>query len=324
MRKISLIGLCFTLLVSVIFSAGNNEDTSQSYPEKPIQMIVPASPGGDTDSNCRLLSKYLEAELGQKVVTVNVTGAGGTLGSRKVKDAPPDGYTVLFYHPNILLNKGLGLVDYNFHEFKVSAVAVLDKTSVFVVNSKSSFNTIDQVVAKLKKDNKSVSFATEIGAYTHLHVLATQEAGGGDFEFNIVDVGTASAKIAALMGEQIDVIGVQYGLVKDYVKNGDFKVLGVLSNTRNPGFPEVPTFAELGIDAAFTKFFYYSFPAETPDEIITTFSAAVEKVVNNPEYQKEAFDALFVTPTYMDPADALSFLKEEEVKYDKYLAGITK
>jgi tripartite-type tricarboxylate transporter receptor subunit TctC len=320
MKKSAAIILAVLLVSPVLFAAGGKEAAKPAYPQKPIQVVVPAGAGGDTDINCRILAKYLEKELGQSVVTVNVGGAGGTLGTRKVKDAAPDGYTALFFHPGMLLNKVLGLADYSFQDFEVAALAVLDETNIFASNAKAPYNNMAELAKILKEKPKSISFATEIGSFTHLHVLAFQEAAG--VEMNIVDVGGAAAKTAALKGGQIDVIGTQYGLVKDYIKNGDFKAIGVLSEKRNPAFPDVPTFKELGYNIAFTKFFFYSFPKGTPKEIIDRFSAAVKKVVENPDYQKEAFNALYVTAAYMGPKETFDFLTQQEAIYKKYLGGI--
>lgn len=318
MKKIAALFLMLALTASFAFAAGGKEEGKKpAYPTKPIQVVVPAGAGGDTDLNCRILGKYLEKELGQAIVTVNVGGAGGSLGTRKVKDAPPDGYMALFFHPGMLLNKVMGLVDFSFQDMEVAGLAVLDETNIFAANAKAPYNNMAELAKVLKEKPKSLSFATEVGSFTHLHVLAYQEAAG--VEFNIVDVGGAAAKTAALKGRQIDIIGTQYGLVKDYIKNGDFKAVGVLSDKRNQAFPDVPTFKEVGFNVAFTKFFFYSFPKGTPKEIVDTFSAALKKVVENPDYQKEAFNALYVTPTYKNPKDTFDFLSNEEAIYIKYL-----
>ncbi len=324
MKRTIILLLVLAVVSMGAFASGEKESAAASgqtkqevqYPTKPIQVVVPAGAGGDTDLNCRILGKYLEKELGESVVVVNVGGAGGTLGSRKVKDSDPDGYTVLFYHPSMLLNQLLGLVDYTYSDFENAGLAVLDETNVFVASGNSKYNDMKDVIAALKAKPKSITFATEVGAFTHLQSLAFQEAAG--VELNIVDVGGAAAKTAALKGNQIDIIGTQYGLVKDYIKNGDFKALGVLSDSRNPMFPDVPTFKEQGIDISFTKFFFYSFPPGTPDQIVSTFTNAVKAVVNNPEYVKEAKEKMLVTPTYMNPQETLSFLSKEEAKFNRY------
>ena len=87
---------------------------------------------------------------------------------------------------------------------------------------------------------------------------------------------------------KIDVINTQYGLTKDYFTSGDFISLGLLSNQRNPLFPEMPTTKEAGFPMEFNKFFFYGMPKATPAAVVDKFSAAMKKVVENPEYKAEA------------------------------------
>lgn len=319
MRKI-LFGMLVlsTVLGTLAFANGQSEKqgSAPAYPTKAIQVVVPAGAGGDTDVNSRILGKYLTKELGQPVVIVNVGGAGGTLGTRKVKDAAPDGYTVLFHHNGFLLNKLLGLVDYSLDAFKVSAIAVMDNNNAFVASGNSKYNSMKDVVSALKAKPGSVSFATEVGSFTHLQVLSFEKAAG--VKLNIVDVGGAAQKTAALLGGQLDLIGTQLGLVRDYLKSGDFKGLGVASAQRSPSFPNVPTFKEQGYDVEFSKFYFYAFPKDTPDSIVNRFSQAVEKVVNNPEYVKEITAALDATPTYMGPAKATAYIQNIENQYNGF------
>lgn len=316
MKRLLTLALFLLAAATLILAEGSTEKSGARYPTQPIQVIVPAGAGGDTDLNCRILGAYLEKEIGQPIIVVNVGGAGGSLGSRKVMDAPTDGYTALFFHPSMLLNQLLGLVDYGPADMANAGMAVLDETNVFVTHKNTPYKNMKDVVAAARKSPETITFATEIGGFTNLQVLAFQDAAG--VKLNVVDVGGAAAKTAALKGEQVDIIGTQYGLVKDYVANGDFRVLGVLSDNRNPAFPDVPTFKEQGIDISFTKFFFFSFPPKASSDIVTTFTKALERAVANPAYQKEVIAKLLVTPHYMAPAEALSYIKKEEDKYNKY------
>lgn len=284
------------------------------WPTKPVQVIVPAGAGGDTDFNARTVSKYLEKELGKSFVVVNVKGAGGTVGSKKVKDAEPDGHTVLFFHNSMLISKILGLVDYSHEAFKEAGVAVLDKACAFVVSADSKYKNLQDVIDQLKKEPKSVKFATEVGAFTHLQVLAFQEATGT--EFNIVDVGGAAAKTAALKGGQIDVIGTQYGLIKQYIDAGDFRCIGILADKPVEGV-DAKTFKEQGVDIAFDKFYHFAFPKDTPDEIVDKFTKALEKVVSSPEYQKD-ISKYYLVPSYMPPKEATEYLNKTEEFYNTF------
>ena len=292
---------------------------ADDYPNKPIEVVVPAGAGGDTDRNSRVLAKYMEKELGQSLVISNVGGAGGTLGSKKVLDAKPDGYTVLAFHNSMLLNSILGLSDYSFADFEMAGIGILDQGNGFLVNKNSQFQNIKDLVEYAKQNPKKVSIATEVGGFTHLQLLALQEAAG--IELNIVDVGGAADKIKALLGEQIDIVPTQLGLVTSYLQSGDFRAIGVLSEERLPELPDVPTFKEQGIDIVFDKFYFWAFPPETPKEIVNKFSQAMEKVVNNEDFKKEA-KGFVITPLYMNPEKASEHLTTTASGYQKLYEGL--
>ncbi|MCM3409294.1 tripartite tricarboxylate transporter substrate binding protein [Metabacillus litoralis] len=287
---------------------GNSSD----YPSKPITVVVPAGAGGDTDANARLLGKYLEKELGQPVVISNVTGAGGTVGAKEVLDADPDGYTALFFHNSLLLNRIMGLTQDSYDSFKLAGIAVLDQGNTFMVSGDSKFENLQDMVEYARENPGEVSIATEVGGFTHLQLLALQKDQG--IELNIVDVGGAAEKVTALLGGHVDIVPTSLGLVKDYVESGDMRTLGIMATDRVDLMPDVPTFVEQGVNSEFEKFFFFGFNPDTPDEIVDAFSKAVENVVNDEEYVKEA-EKFLVTPTYMNSEEAFDYMKKTEEKY---------
>ncbi|MGD6846914.1 tripartite tricarboxylate transporter substrate binding protein [Rossellomorea aquimaris] len=293
-------------------SSGSNEAEASDYPSKPITVVVPAGAGGDTDANARLLGKYLEKELGQPVVISNVTGAGGTVGASEVLDADPDGHTVLFFHNSLLLNRILGLTEDSYDSFKLAGIPVLDQGNTFMVSGDSKFENLQDMVEYARAHPGEVSIATEVGGFTHLQLLALQK--DQDIELNIVDVGGAAEKVTALLGEHVDIVPTSLGLVKDYVESGDMRSLGIMASDRVDLMPDVPTFVEQGVNSEFEKFFFYGFNPDTPDEIVDEFSKAIEKVVNNEEYVKEA-EKFLVTPTYLNQQEAFEYIKKAEEKY---------
>ncbi len=294
-----------------------NEDEAVNYPTEPITVVVPAGAGGDTDINARILGKYLEEELGQPVVVSNVAGAGGTVGSTEVLDDEADGHTVLFFHNSLLLNHILGLADFSYNDFKLAGIALLDHGNTFMVNAETGFEDLEDMVDYARANPGEVSIATEVGGFTHLQLLALEEDQG--IELNIVDVGGAADKLAALLGGQIDINPTALGLVREYVESGDLRSLGIMAEDRIDLMPDVQTFTEQGVDSVFEKFFFYGFNPDTPDEFVEIFSQAVENVVNNEEYRAEAEEYL-VSPTFMDPEEAFEYIKETE-EYYKELHG---
>lgn len=315
---IGIIAVLFTVSLLLAGCGGGDKPAAKpeakpaiQYPTKPIQVIVPAGAGGDTDTNIRIMGKYLEKELGKPIVVVNMGGAGGTAGTKKLKDSPADGYTALFYHNGFSLHNLMGLTDFSFPAWEIANVAILDDTNVFVVNAQSKYKSLKDVVEASKANPKSVKFATEVGNFTHIHVLAFEEKSG--IKLNIVDVGGAAAKTAALLGSQIDIIGTQYGLVKQYIDAGQFRAIGILSEKRHPQIADLATFKEQGFDASFSKYFFMAFPKGTPKEIVEKFNAAVQKVVNDPAYKAEAAKFM-LTPTFMAPAAAMDYLTKDQAK----------
>jgi tripartite-type tricarboxylate transporter receptor subunit TctC len=302
LRKFSivafLLGLVLVLAACNDSAGGDGGNSSDDYPNKPIQVVVPAGAGGDTDRNTRIAAKYLSEELDTNVVISNVGGAGGSVGAKEVLDAANDGYTILAFHNSMVINDLLELTDFNYEDYELVGTSVLDLGNAFIVSADSEYTDLQSLIDAAKANPGKINIATETGAFTHLQLLAFQEATGT--EFNIVDVGAAAEKNTALLGGQIDIIPTQLGLVQEYIKSGDFRALGIMADERLPGAPDVPTFKEQGVDMTFDKFFFWAFPKDTPKEIVDKFTKALENVVNNEDFQAE-LEPLLVEPLYKSP-----------------------
>ncbi|MCC8190497.1 MAG: tripartite tricarboxylate transporter substrate binding protein, partial [Planctomycetes bacterium] len=177
------IGLAITLALLAVLATPAGE----AYPTKPVQVIIPLNPGGDTDVNGRLFCKYLEQELGQPVVVVNAGGGGGTIGTRRVIGSKPDGYTVLFYHTESMLPKIAGMVDYDLFDLDMCGIGILDDTTVLATYEGAPYQTLEEMVEYARANPGKVEFGMQTGGYPHLIGLALQEVTGATF--NIVDVG---------------------------------------------------------------------------------------------------------------------------------------
>lgn len=286
--------------------AGSNNGESD-YPSKPIEVVVPVGAGGDTDLNTRITAKYLEQELDESIVISNVQGSGGSIGIKEVLSKEADGYSVLAYHNAMLVNNIYGLADYTWEDFKYAGVGILDQSNTFLASKDAEFDDIESLIEYAKANPGKVKVATEVGAMTHLQVLEFEQETG--VEFNIVDAGGASDKITALLGGRVDIVPTSLGLVQDYIESGDFVSLGVIADERLEGAPDVETFVEQGVDMSVDKVFYWAFDPETPDEIVDTFSEALQNVVENEEYQEEIKNN-WLTPTYLDSEETADKLKE--------------
>ena len=289
------------------------------WPERSIELIVPANPGGDTDANARALAAALNQEFGWDVVVSNMSGGSGAVAFDNLRENPDNGYRYVFYHSGGTIAQLMGLYEYSLtDDFSTVGMPFMDYSSAFLSNSsKEKFNDIESLVAYMKEHPGEVTFATETGNFTHLHALAFQDAAG--VEFKIVDAGTAANKITELLGNRLDIIDTQAGLVRDYLTTGEFINLGIMAEERISGNTELKTIKEQGYDVVFPKYFYISGPADLDPAIINAFNEALTKVAANEGLQSYAASAL-VEVTNMSPEDSVTYIKGQEKIYLGYLA----
>lgn len=289
------------------------------WPERSIELIVPANPGGDTDANARALAAALNETMGWNVIVSNMNGGSGAVAFDSLLENPDDGYRFVFYHSGGTIAQLMGMYEYSLtDDFKMVGLPFMDYSSAFLTNSKNEkFNDIPSLVAYMKEHPGEVTFATETGNFTHLHVLAFQEAAG--VEFSIVDAGTASQKITELLGNRIDIIDTQAGLVRDYLQTGEFVNLGIMAEKEIAGHEDLKTIKEQGYDVVFPKYFYIAGPATMDDAVVTAFNEALNKVAENAGLKEYAANAL-VEVTNKTPADTNAYIKEQETVYAGYLA----
>ena len=288
------------------------------WPERSIELIVPANPGGDTDANARALAAALNEELGWNVIVSNMSDGSGTVAYEDVMNNPDDGYRFVFFHSGAAITELMGLYDFSvLDDFKLAGMPFLDYSSSFLINTENDkFSDLPSMIAYMKEHPGEVSFATETGNFTHLHVLALEAAAG--VKFNIVDAGTAAQKITELLGKRLDVIDTQAGLVRDYLDTNQFACLGIMAEERLAGRSEIPTLKEQGYDIVFPKFFYLAAPNSVDDSVINTLNEGLAKVVNNEALNTYATNAL-VNVTSMTPEETEAYYAEQAAIYASYL-----
>ncbi len=284
------------------------------YPKKEIQVIVPYKAGGDTDIYARTVLAQAQEALGVSIVVVNVEGAGGTIGTRQVAEADPDGYTVLWMQPNMLLNYVTGLIDITYDAFTGTAISVKTRASVLAVSADSPYNDVNDLIKDMQERPGEVIFATQVGGYTHMAALALEKAASA--KLKKVDVGGGANQITALMGGHSDVCVVEAGVTKDYFESGDIKALVNLGNERSPFLPDLPTVFEQGanFEVGMEKYFFTTFPKDTPQEICDIFNAAV-KTASESQAAKDGLANLYAEPAFIAGEDAVKYLDDATEYY---------
>ena len=292
------------------------------WPERTIELIVPANPGGDTDANARALQAALKDELGWDVIVSNMNGGSGSVAFEDCLSNPSDGYRFVFYHNGGVTSEIMGMYDFNIiDDFKLAGMPFMDYSNAFLTNGKNEkFHDTESMVAYMKDHPNEVTFATETGNFTHLQVLAFEAAAG--VKFNIVNAGTAAQKVVELVANRLDVIGTQAGLssVRDYETTGEFICLGTFAEGPiQMGDLELKSFKDQGYDVVFSKFFYLAAPSAVDDEVITKMNEGLAKVVNNAKLQEYAQNALLEISS-MTPEETEAYYTEQKAIYTEYLA----
>ena len=193
----------------------------------------------------------------------------------------------------------------------------------FVTTNK--FSSFDEMVTYAKAHPGELKYGVQSGNYQEQMAAMMMESLGIDIQ--IVDVGTVSDIVVAMLGGHVDMTCGPMGTIREYIEAGQLIPHGVLAEERHSDYPDLPTMRELGVDYVLPKYFIYYFPLGTDDLIVEKFNAALEKVCNNPEYIAEMkaqdFDACYIpTDEALEyQAEALAMFKEYQVVLDRYNAA---
>lgn len=275
---------------------------ADAWPNKPIQVVVPAGAGGDTDFNARTMARYFEKLTGTTMIVTNINGGSGTMGMNKVENAAPDGNTLMFGHIGMLIvNEVSGLTKHKFDDkLTIACIPAVDKSVVLVASKDSGLKSVSDVIAKAKEGPGAVIYGTEFGGFSHLQGLIFQKVAGIQMKF--VDVGSVSDKIPALLSGRISLASISYGAVQDYQKTGDMAMVAQYSSTPNPLLGDIKTFDEQGSKLDMTKPYVIAFPKGTSPEIVKKMSDIMEKISQDPGYAKALKDG-FKQPVTFYPTE---------------------
>lgn len=256
---------------------------AQSFPAKPIRLVVPFPPGGLVDTMARLVGPRLAQELGQAVVIDNKPGAGGNLGAAEVARSAPDGYTLLMASPPLTISPALYAV-MPYKPEQIMPVGLLGRVpNVLLVNPKSGVNTVAELLAKAKSIPGKLNYASN-GNGTSLHLSAELlKSSTSTFITHIPYRGAAQAVTGLIAGE-VDMMFENLPSVLGQIQGGSVKALAVTTRTRNKTIASVPTLAESGLpDFDVSAWYGLAAPAGTPVAVVARLEQALEKIIRDAE-----------------------------------------
>jgi tripartite-type tricarboxylate transporter receptor subunit TctC len=296
------------LLVSVLFFG---MASAQTYPSKPIKIIVPFTPGSATDVMGRLVSERLNSAWGQPVIVENKPGAGGSIGIRDGARAEPDGYTYVLVSSGHAVNHVL-YKDLGYDTLKdLSAVAMLGSLpSVLIVPPSSPANSVKELVAMLKAKPGQYNYATAgVGSGAHVSLEKFNVATGVK-AVHVPLKGTPPILAETMAGR------VEYAMVPAVsgmgpVRDGKVKPLAVSTSKRVAALPNIPTLGEAGFPGAESTFWLALLaPSKTPAEIVAKVNGEVNRALQSAE-MRERLAKLGTDPMTMSPAESDAFIARE-------------
>lgn len=303
MKKV-LVLLLVGLFVIAMAGCGGKTET---FPTKPVTLIVPWAAGGGTDAIARGLAKAAEKSLGQTITVNNVTGGGGAVGHGAGLNAKNDGYTVTMITFELLSLPPQKLVPFTYKDYDLLMLLNTDPAAL-TVNADSPWKTVKDFVEYAKANPGKINIGNSgPGSVWQLAAGLLEEKAG--IKVNHVPFNGAAPAVTDLVGGHIQAVTVSPAEVKGQVQAGKLKMLAVMGDKRDPNFPDVPTFKELGYDATFMTWRGLAVPQNTPENVKKKLAESFKNGYDSPEFQEFAKKASLGLA--YEPADKFkSFLDE--------------
>ncbi|KEQ02299.1 Bug family tripartite tricarboxylate transporter substrate binding protein [Pseudorhizobium pelagicum] len=287
MKKLTALSSAVMVAAALSITSAAAQD---AWPSKPITLIVPFAPGGNTDLIARTIAPKLGEKLGQSVIVENRPGAGGTIATTETAAAPADGYTMQIgdISTHAISPYVYKTLTYNALEDFEPVIQVTSVPLLLVVNPQVEANSVQELIALAKKDPDSLSYASSgNGSPQHLAFEYFKSIAGIE-PVHIPYNGSAPALTDVIAGHVPMMID---GTAVPHVKTGALRALAVTGTERTQALPDVPTLAEAGVkDFAFTSWHGIMYPAGVPEEIINKVNAAVDEILKEEEVRSRFAD----------------------------------
>ena len=288
MRRSIALSLMLLCSMGLIGGCGTKEKpvtVAEKYPDKPITLIVPFAAGGSTDLVARSMEKVFTKYLSQPLIVKNVPGGAATIGLNEIAGAEPDGYTLGIVSIGVMLQPLYGQTRYHYPSALDPLVQVTSLPTIAVVQADKPWNNIGDLINYAKQNPEKVKFGHP-GLGSGNHVAGEMFGQIANISMDQVPFKGDSETLAALLGGHIQLIFTTLPSVKEHIKSGKVRVLGIAGEKRSTDsvLSSVPTFREQGIDMNFGIWQGIAVHKVMEPEVKAKLLSALEKVVNDPEY----------------------------------------
>jgi len=318
-RTLAVLAACVMAVLHAVSAA------AQTWPAKPIRLMVPFPPGGSTDIVARIVAQKLSERLGQPIVIENRGGAGGTIGTALIAKSAPDGYNlaVASTSTHVVAPGVYSRLEYDpIKDFAPIGMMAISPY-LLVVNPSVPAKTVQELVALARRQPGKLNYASAgVGSTTQL-AMEMLKAASGTYMLHIPYNGNGPAG-TALIGGQVDVLFGSLPALLPHAKSGRVRALAVGTLKRSPSLPDIPTVAESGypgFDASL--WLAIMAPAGTPQPIIERLNREIVALISAAD-TREAFDKAGTEPLTGTPADLAAMIRDGLPKYAQIIraAGI--
>lgn len=293
--------------------------TPDSYPTKPITVIVPYSAGGSGDLMCRAIEKAASKRLGQPLVVTNIPGGAATIGWNELAGAKPDGLTIGYVATAALLQPMYNQTRYHYPSALDPLVQVTSAPLVALVSADQPWAQLDDFIAYAKANPGAIKFG-HAGLGSGTHVAGELFAQVTKTELVQVPFRGEGESIGALLGGHIQLIFISPPIAKEYYKSGKVKVLGVSGDQRldDSDFQKVPTLKEQGVDMVFSLWHGIAAPKGLPADIKAKLTNGLQDIIQAPQFHQQMSD-LGMPVEFLGSTDFSNKWRSENTRLEKII-----
>jgi tripartite-type tricarboxylate transporter receptor subunit TctC len=306
------------LLLGALLASAALTGWAQTYPTKPLRLVVPFPPGGLIDNMARLLAPRLAQELGQPVVIDNKPGAGGNIGAAEVARAAADGYTLLMASPPLTISPTLYKV-LPYKPEQIVPVALMGQVPNVLFVKPGSIGSVQQLLEKARAQPGRLNYASN-GNGTSLHLSAELFKSSTNTFITHIPYRGAAAGITAVLAGEVDIMFDNLPSAIGQIQAGTLKALAVTTTRRSKALPDVPTLVESGLaDFDVSAWFGLAAPVGTPAAVMMRLEQALDKVGRQPEVTA-AMLRQGAEPAFMDSKTMATFWAADAAKWQRVAA----
>lgn len=305
----------FVTAVSALASVVSPTATPQTYPAKPITVVVPFSAGGPTDTLARIMGERMRKTLGQPILVDNTTGAGGSIGVGKVVRAPPDGYMISIGHWGThVVNGAYYSLPYNLLTDLEPVAMVATNPQVIVSKNAVPARNLKELIAWINANQGKVLMGTGgVGGASHMAAIYFQNMIGAKFQY--VPYRGGAPAMQALLGGEIDLYVTQISNITTHVRAGKIRAYAITAKTRQSAAPEIPTVDEAGLPGLHTSVWHGMWlPKGAPRDVTNRLHTAIGETLADSAVRERFADlGQEIPPRDQQTPEALSAHHKAEI-----------